>query len=275
MAHPRFDGSSLHVRPRPGAIALHGPCAAPTRSHVSKRRRNLSHLLGLLAIGGLVPLLLSCSSASGDAPALRSTSASAAVERTASGLVLMRSTPRSRLWVRPDHHIGRYDDILITGVGFTYGPGATELAPKQEERVREMLFAAMGAFTQEDSPVGRAASPGPCVVAIQLGLKDLRLHVNDATGSAVSFVNSFGSATMIIEFRDSLSGRILLRYASHRSLGSGPGTGRLGANLPRLGHALGDMVTDMTNELQKITPDTTLRSEHACNDGIYALTGRG
>ncbi len=48
----------------------------------------------------------------------------------------------------------------------------------------------------------------------------------------------------------------------------------MGANLPRLGRALGDMVTDMTLELQKITPSTTVRTETECNDGIYKLTGR-
>ena len=113
-------------------------------------------------------------------------------------------------------------------------------------------------------------------MAIQLGLKDMRLHVNDsgASGSSISHVNSFGSATMIIEFRDSRTDEVLIRYASHRGLGGGPGTGRVGANLPRLGRTLGDRVTDMTLELQKITPSTTVRTETECNDGIYKLTGR-
>ncbi|MGB0619071.1 MAG: hypothetical protein ACPGVZ_06310 [Myxococcota bacterium] len=199
-----------------------------------------------------------------------------APEMTPSGLALARKTPRSMLWVRPDHHVGHYDEILITGVGFTYGLGQTELDPTQEAKVRAMLIEAMNAFTEDPSPVGRAFAPGPCVVAIQLGLKDMRLHVNDsgASGSSISYVNSFGSATMIIEFRDSRTDEVLIRYASHRGLGGGPGTGRVGANLPRLGRALGDMVTDMTLELQKITPSTTVRTETECNDGIYKLTGR-
>lgn len=197
------------------------------------------------------------------------------LELTPSGLALVRRTPRSMLWVRPDHHIGHYDDILITGVGFTYGRGQTALEPQQEVQVQEMLIDAMNAFTGEGSPVGRALQPGPCVLALQLGLKDMRLHISETSGSSISYVNSFGSATMIIEFRDSTTDEVLLRYASHRGLGGGPGTGRLGANLSRLGRALGHMVTDMTNELQKITPDTTVRTETECNDGIYKLTGRG
>ena len=157
-----------------------------------------------------------------------------APEMTPSGLALVRKTPRSMLWVRPDHHVGHYDDILLTGVGFTYGLGQTELDPIQEAKVREMLIDAMDAFTDDPSPVGRAFQAGPCVVAIQLGLKDMRLHVGEAAaaGSSISYVNSFGSATMIIEFRDSTSDQVLIRYASHRGLGGGPGTGRVGANLP-------------------------------------------
>ena len=235
--------------------------------------------LGVLVLVALMATaLLSCSSTGSSDTAqtarLDSQEAAEAVEMTPSGLALVRSTPRSRLWVRPDHHIGHYDDILITGVGFTYGRGATELSPQQEAQVRDMLIAAMDTFTQEGSPVGMSLSAGPCVVAIQLGLKDMRLHISETTGSSISYVNSFGSATMIIEFRDSERNEVLLRYASHRGLGGGPGTGRGGANLPRLGSALGDMVTDMTTELQKITPTTTVRSEHSCNDGIYKLTGR-
>ncbi len=248
--------------------------------HDRSARPAPSGRLGILALAALVATaLLSCSSTgSSDAASsasLGSQEAAQAVELTPSGLALVRSTPRSRLWVRPDHHIGHYDDILIEGVGFTYGRGATELSPQQEAQVRDMLIEAMGTFTQEGSPVGMSLSAGPCVIAIQLGLKDLRLHISETTGSSISYVNSFGSATMIIEFRDSQSDQVLLRYASHRGLGGGPGTGRVGANLPRLGNALGDMVTDMTTELQKITPTTTVRGEHSCNDGIYKLTGRG
>lgn len=193
---------------------------------------------------------------------------------TSDGLELVRSTGRSKLWVRPDHHIGRYDDILVTEIAFAYAQGQEELGPDQEREVGEMLRSAIEGIT-EGSPVGRASAPGECVVAMRLGLKDIRLHIAETQGSSVSYVSSFGSATMIVEFRDSLSDTALVRYATHRGLGGGPGTGRIGANLTRLGKALGDMVTAMTSELQRIVPDTTVRRETVCNDGIYRMTGRG
>lgn len=196
------------------------------------------------------------------------------VELTSDGLALVSSSKRSRLWVRPDHHIGRYDDVLIAGIGFQYGQGQERLDPAQEDEVGNMLKQALVDFT-EGTPVGTAYEPGECVVAIELGLKDIYLHMSETSGSSISYVSSFGSATMVVEFRDSLTDTPLVRYAANRGLGGGPGTGRIGANLARLGKALGEMVTDMTTELQSIVPTTTVRRETVCNDGIYKMTGRG
>ena len=140
--------------------------------------------------------------------------------------------------------------------------------------IGEMLVEAVSGITK-DTPVGRADQPGECVVALELGLKDMRLYIGQAEGSAISYVRSFGEATMIVEFRDSLTEETLVRYAAHRGLGGGQGSGRMGANLGRLGRALGDMVTDMVTELQTIVPTTTERIETNCNDGIYKMTGRG
>jgi hypothetical protein len=176
--------------------------------------------------------------------------------------------------VKTDHHIGRYDDILVTGIGFAYGNGQDALSPEQEKQVGLMLKSAISKIT-EGGPVGQATEAGPCVVSIQLGLKDILLHIGETSGSSISFVSSFGSATMVVEFRDSLTDVPLLRYAANHGLGGGPGTGQMGANLGRLGRALGEMVTDMTTELQTIVPDTTVRSETECNNGIYKQTGRG
>ena len=193
---------------------------------------------------------------------------------TSDGLQLVRSTPRSRLWVKPDHHIGRYDSILVTGIGFRYGSGQQRLDSGQESKVGSMLQEAIRGITA-DSPVGTSDEPGPCVVSLRLGLKDIYLHITQNTGSSVSFVSSFGSATMIVEFRDSTTDVPLLRYAANRGLGGGPGTGRIGAHLGKLGGALSEMIADMTIELRAIVPATTVRPETECRDGIYKLTGRG
>jgi hypothetical protein len=193
---------------------------------------------------------------------------------TSDGLVEVSRTRSSGLWVKSDHHLGRYDDVLINVAGFLYEQGQEPLKAKQEREIRAMLAQAVLGITAS-GPVGVASRSGSCVVRVDVGLKDLRLHMASDTGSSVSYVSSFGATTMIVEFRDSLSNTPLVRYAAHRGLGGGPGTGQKGADLNRLGKALGQMMTDMTTELQEIVPDTTAQIEHDCNDGIYKLTGRG
>lgn len=246
------------------------PSSTPARRLQPHRAPALA--LGLIAV---MSTLIACSTQNGSSSSRAArVSARAQTELTSDGLELVSSTPRSRLWVKPDHHIGRYDDILVTGIGFAYGNGQQALNDAQEQKVGEMLKDAISGITS-DGPVGLAQAEGPCVVALQLGLKDIFLHISETTGSSVSYVSSFGSATMIVEFRDSQTDVPLVRYAANRGLGGGPGTGQLGANLNRLGRALGEMVTDMTTELQTAVPDTTVRGETECNDGIYKMTGRG
>ncbi len=255
--------------------------ALPTRGRPgpggrTDRRRARGAACRVVAVPTLIALALAgCASENGSsARDVAAAANDARPEVTSDGLHLVRTTPRSKLWVRPDHHLGRYDDVLLAGIAFAYARGQERLDPEQEKKVGEMLIEAVNGITV-DSPVGRATTPGECVVALELALKDLRLHINEAHGSAVSFVSSFGDATMIVEFRDSTTQTPLLRYAAHRGLGSGPATGRLGADLSRLGRALGEMVTDMMTELQTAVPSTTERPETVCHDGIYKLTGRG
>lgn len=108
-----------------------------------------------------------------------------------------------------------------------------------------------------------------------LGLKGIHSYLGEASeGSSISSVRSFGSATMVVEFRDSTKDTPLLRYTVNRGLGSGQGTGRVGANMGRLGHSLCQMVKDMTTELQTIVPDTMSRPASECNNGVSKLAGR-
>ena len=195
-------------------------------------------------------------------------------ELSSDGLVMVRRTRRSRLWIKPDHHLGRYDDVLLKRIGFGYGRGQDRLDPDQEAEVGRMLQSVVLAIAQS-GPVGMTTNVGPCVVAVNLGLKDLRLHAVDYSDSTASYVSSFGSTTMIIEFRDSITDVALVRYVANRKLGGGTATGKSGVDLRRLGRALGGMVANMNTELQTILPSTTVRSETECHDGIYKASGRG
>jgi hypothetical protein len=229
----------------------------------------------LIATSG--PLaLLGCATGDGADRASAPRLSSRVPRKTSDGLELVRTTKRSVLWVKPDHHLGRYDDVLVQLAGFLYADGQAPLDAEQEKEVGRLLVESLARIT-DAGPVGMTRTPGPCTVVVNVGLKDLRLHTagDHPGGSSSSYVTSFGSATLVVEFRDSLTGTPLVRYMAARGLGGGPATGRAGANLPRLGRTLGEIVTGMVDDLARIVPSTTGRVEHQCNDGIYALTGRG
>lgn len=243
-----------------------GPRRAPTPL------RPTSFVAAGLLVAGLAGSTLGC--AGTETGSAKPRASGRVAQTTSDGLELARSTKRSVLWVKPDHHLGRYDEVIVQVAGFLYANGQQPLDAAQEKEVGEMLAGTLSGLTT-NSPVGLTKVPGPCVVVVNVGLKDLRLHTSEASGSSTSFVSSFGYATLVVEFRDSLSNTPLLRYMAARGLGGGPGTGQAGANLPRLGRTLGEIATEMVDELAKIVPSTTSKQAHECKDGIYALTGRG
>lgn len=227
---------------------------------------------GLLSIG--VVALAGAIGCAGSSDRAAVPPVGAAVHKVQNDLVEVSRSRTAILWVKPDHHIGRYDDVLINVAGFLYGSGQDPLSSKEEREIRAMLGDSVVAIT-EAGPVGIANRTGECVVRIDVGLKDLRLHSQSGSGSTSSYISSYGQTTMIVEFSDSMSNELLVRYLARRNLGGGPGTGLRGADLNRLGKALASIMTEMTKELQTIVPTTTQRVDHDCKNGIYRLTGRG
>lgn len=233
----------------------------------------------ILALAGLVPLLFACAGGSGgdasggggNAPVR---ARPGVAQKTSDGLELAKSTSRSVLWVKPDHHLGRYDEVIVQVAGFLYAAGQPPLDPAQEKEIGQLLAGALSEITA-NGPVRTTRTPGPCTVVVNVGLKDLRLHTASEAASTTSYVSSFGSATLVVEFRDSTTDTPLVRYMAARGLGGGPGTGQSGANLARLGRTIGEIAKEMVNELARIVPSTTAKQAHQCQDGIYALTGRG
>jgi hypothetical protein len=193
---------------------------------------------------------------------------------TQDGLLKVRRTGRGHLWVNPEHRLGQYDDLLITGVGFRYKAGEERLSKHEEARIGEMLENTIR-FDREGSPVGVTDKAGECVVAVTLGLMDLEFNEGDqSSGSRSSYVTSYGAATMVFEFRDSVSEMPLARYATRRGLGGGPDAGPSRVDLGRLEKALQRMLRDMAEDLYRIIPTSTQTGDHPCNNGLLKLSGR-
>jgi hypothetical protein len=162
---------------------------------------------------------------------------------------------RGLLYVKPDHNLGRYDDLLVERVGFRYGPKQERLPDIDEDRIVTMLVDAIP--ESQDGVIGVKTVPGPCVLSVNFYLKDLEFHEPYFdTDSATSYVSSYGKATMILELRDSMSHEPLARFVQRRDLGGGRMVASRGTTLSRLRQAITDGMRDMGNQLRKLTPPT-------------------
>lgn len=174
---------------------------------------------------------------------------------------------RGLLLVRPDHQLGRYDDLLIERVGFRYQRGQRWLSLREEQRISDMLTAVVQG--SPDGAVGIAHLPGPCVLSVQFYLTDLEIYDPDyGEGSTTSFVRSFGEATLVLELRDSLSDIPLARFLQRRKLGGGIASGTADASLRRLGKVVGVAMRDMGQQLQRLTPPTRGGWDAQCDGGM-------
>lgn len=182
-------------------------------------------------------------------------------------LVPVDTGGRGLLFVRSDHGIGRYDDLLIEHIGFRYAPRQRGLSFREEDRISALLKAAVEG--NQDGAIGLANEAGPCVLAVRFLVTDLELYESDLDdGSGISFVRSFGEATMVMELRDSVTGEVLASFAQRRALGGGPHHGGTGASIRRLGETVGLAMRDMGEELRKRTPPSAGGRDDECHGGL-------
>jgi hypothetical protein len=169
------------------------------------------------------------------------------------GMTQVETYGRGLLYVKPDHHLGRYDDLVVERVGFRYGPDQKRLADLDEDRIVTMLVDAIP--ESQDGVIGLKTVPGPCVLSVNFFLKDLEFTEPDwKADSTTSYVASYGEATMILELRDSMSHEPLARFVQKRDLGGGRTVASRGTNLGRLRQAITEAMRDMGNQLRKLAP---------------------
>lgn len=169
------------------------------------------------------------------------------------GMIQVDTHGRGLLFVKPDHQLGRYDDLLIEYVGFRYGDHQRWLSYREEDRISTMLASVVQG--QHDGSIGITEEPGPCVLSMSFLLTDLEIHdPPPQSGSNISMVNSFGEATLIMELRDSTRDEPLARFLQRRALGGGIASGGRDAGLRRLGTVVSLAMRDMGQQLREITP---------------------
>jgi hypothetical protein len=188
------------------------------------------------------------------------------------GLTRVDTHGRGLLYVKPDHNLARYDDLLVERVGFRYASRQDRLADLDEDRIVIMLVDAIP--ESQDGVVGLKTVPGPCVLSVDFYLKDLEFREPDREAdSATSYVSSYGEATMILELRDSMNREPLARFVQRRDLGGGRSALGRGTSLSRLRQAITVAMRDMGNQLRKLTPPTagTGNPDSECEGGVAQL----
>ncbi len=183
------------------------------------------------------------------------------------GLVEVETYNRGQLFVKREHHLGDYDNLLIDHVGFRYRRGQERLKEGEEDRIVSMLLGAVQG--SQDGTIGLAAVAGPCVLTVNFFLKDLEIETPDWDGrSQTNFMSSYGAATMVLELRDSMDQEPLARFIQRRDLGGGRVTQTQSKSLQRLRYVMSFALRDMGNQLRKVIPPTTGHSNTKCRGGM-------
>lgn len=183
------------------------------------------------------------------------------------GLAKVPGPGPGTLFVKPGHPVGSYDAILLRPkVGFDYAAGQEPLPPHVERRIAERMV--FGLSRGVDAKFQPALDPDPCAVQLGLWLTNLRFYESLGKGSKTSYVNSYGQATLIFEFRDSMTDEPLIRYGQTARLGSGVDGGTAtGPDLRRLNRAIDVMLRNVGEKLQEVVPVTEeagFESAHGC-----------
>ncbi len=180
-----------------------------------------------------------------------------------SSLVEVKSYGPGRLFVNREHELGRYDDLYLYNVGLHYRDGQPRLGRANEDRIMAMLVSAIQGG--KDGAIGVATHPGPCVLAVDFYAVDLELA--DRTpwkGSVSEFRSSLGSATLVLELRDSQSNEPIARFTERQTLGGGWWMGHRDDQLKRLARVIQLAVRDMGKQIWRITSPVKSEFDDRC-----------
>lgn len=195
----------------------------------------------------------------------------------ASGLVRIASKETrepGNLYAHPTRSIDDYDDFLLSDVAISYAPREQKLSEEEMRRLRSMAYEIVN---RQIPAAGQLAvdKPGPCTVTLGVQLNGLEFPDRS---------DENGHTTVVMEFKDSMSGDPIVRYEQRRQLSVGLNNETSGPDLERLGKTLEIVAEDMRLRFRDVLPlnATGARSGQGCKGTIgkvraqakAALSGR-
>jgi hypothetical protein len=181
-----------------------------------------------------------------------------------SGLVRIDIKGPGELFAHPSRSIDHYDDILVGEVNLSYAP---KQQPLSQDDLRRFQTMAYGVVVRQIPAAGQlsAREPGPCTVKLGVQFQDLAFQGSRASEN--------GSTIVILEFRDSLNGDPVVRYAQQRELSVGRTTASGGPDLGRLESTLEIVAEEVRLHFRDVLPlnTTNARASQGCKGTIGAV----
>jgi hypothetical protein len=177
-------------------------------------------------VTALVAMLLGCTSSGSNQSPLNA-------EETYDGLVRVANARFQRVWVDPDADFARYKRYMSGGARFEFRDivpqgrsGAREFPIN--DRQRERLRTEVGGVFEEELATSRffskADAAGPDVLIVEGALLDIVSQVPpQGSGRESIFLDQVGTATLVIQLRDSQTHTVLARAVERRTAGSSTG----------------------------------------------------
>lgn len=140
------------------------------------------------------------------------------------GLVKTDQRGMDQVWVRPGFAPSSYTKILIKDAGISYRPvkrghkNEFFITNKNRSKLEGIVSKAFKKQLQDAKSYEIASKPGPDTLELAISLHDVVSKVPPQKFGRVDvYIDEIGSATLVLEFKDSLSGATMVRGVDRRA----------------------------------------------------------
>ena len=171
-------------------------------------------------------MLVICANFSGCASSTQTTT----TQTTFDGLVRVTDTEMDEAWVMPGYDPASYTKIMFRGTGIEYRPAKPgsrmrvgnqtqfKVSEKSRTRLEKVVTEEFKKQLIQIEGYEITDVVGPSTLLLTVGLKDVVSHVpEELIGRHEIYLSEVGTATLVLEFRDSESGAVMVRGADRRA----------------------------------------------------------